>query len=364
MPVSKITIAPGIEQYTLINKNKTLAVMVMTYGATITHILTPDKTGTIRDVVLGFDDFESYKKPVNPYFGALVGRYANRIGQGKFTVDGKEYELAINNGPNALHGGLEGFDKKNWSATVVSDEPSSIRLELVSPDGDQGYPGTLTTQVTYTVTDKDELVLEYHATTDKDTIINLTNHSYFNLAGVELNPKVLDHRVTMTDEVKAVLECDENCLPTGKVLSWSEAPWMSFKNVNAGVAIGARLERLESTRGYDHPYVIHNDYKIDTSSLPLRHAVNVYSPESGIELDFSTTEPAFQFYTGGWISDEGLEAKKDQKKVKLGPSSGFCLEASRNPDSPNKPDWRSAVLLQKDATYAAKSVYAFHARLD
>lgn len=143
-------------------------------------------------------------------------------------MDGKEYQLDINNGPNALHGGLQGFDKKIWTATVVSEEPASVRFELVSPDGDQGYPGTLTTQVTYTVTDKDELVLEYHATTDQDTIVNLTNHSYFNLAGVELNPKILDHRVTMTDEVKAVLECDTNCLPTGKVLSWSEAPWMNF----------------------------------------------------------------------------------------------------------------------------------------
>ncbi|CEG76289.1 Putative Aldose 1-epimerase [Rhizopus microsporus] len=292
MPVTKITIAPDVDQYTLINKSKTLAVMIMTYGATITHILTPDKTGTIRDVVLGFDDFESYKNPLNRYFGALVGRYANRIAQGKFTVDGKEYQLDINNGPNALHGGLQGFDKKIWTATVVSEEPASVRFELVSPDGDQGYPGTLTTQVTYTVTDKDEL------------------------------------------------------------------------GQNAGLPIGARLEHLQNTRGYDHPYVIHNEYRIDTANLPLRHAVNVYSPESGIELDFYTTEPAFQFYTGGWLSDEGLEAKKDQKKTKLGPSSGFCLEASRNPDSPSKPDWRSAVLLQKDATYTAKTVYAFHARLD
>ena len=150
------------------------------------------------------------------------------IREGKFTVDGKEYQLEINNGPNALHGGLDGFDKRIWSATVLSEEPASIRLELVSPDGDQGYPGTLTASITYTVTAKDELILEYHATTDKETIVNLTNHSYFNLAGVQLNPNVLDHRVTMSNEVKAVLECDSNCLPTGKVLSWSEAPWFNF----------------------------------------------------------------------------------------------------------------------------------------
>lgn len=143
-------------------------------------------------------------------------------------MDGKEYDVAINNGPNALHGGLKGFDKRIWTATVVSESPASVRLELVSLDGDQNYPGTLTTQVTYTVNGDDELSLEYHATTDKETIINLTNHCYFNLSGVASNPNVLDHRVTMTDEVKAVLECDGNCLPTGKELSWSEAPWMNF----------------------------------------------------------------------------------------------------------------------------------------
>ncbi|CAO3654738.1 unnamed protein product [Mucor hiemalis] len=363
MSVSKLTIAPGIDQYTLINKNKTLAVMVLTYGATISHILTPDKNGIVRDVALGFDDFESYKNPANPYFGAVVGRFGNRIGKGKFTVEGKEYELLVNNGPNALHGGLEGFDKKIWTATVLSESPASIRLELVSPDGDQGYPGTLTTQITYTVNDNDELVLEYHATTDKDTVVNLTNHSYFNLSGVELNPNILDHRVTMTDEVKAVLECDKDCLPTGKILSWSEAPWMNFSGENAETAIGARLENLQNTRGYDHPYVIHDNYITDTAPLTPRKAATVYSPDTGIELDFYTTEPAFQFYTGGWISDS-LAAKKAQGAVKIGPSSGFCLEASRNPDSPNKPDWRSAVLLQKDGVYSQKTLYAFHARLD
>ncbi|OBZ89595.1 Aldose 1-epimerase [Choanephora cucurbitarum] len=363
MPVSKITLAPGVDQYTLINPNKTLAVMVLTRGAIISHILTPDKTGVVRDVALGFDDYESYTKK-NPYFGAVVGRYANRIREGKFTVDGKEYQLAINNGPNALHGGLDGFDKRIWSATVLSEEPASIRLELVSPDGDQGYPGTLTASITYTVTAKDELILEYHATTDKETVVNLTNHSYFNLAGVQLNPNVLDHRVTMSNEVKAVLECDGNCLPTGKVLSWTDAPWFNFSGENAGTPIGARYEHLQGTHGYDHPYVIHNDYKTDTSELPLRHAVNVYSPESGIELDFFTTEPAFQFYTGGWIAKDTFVAKKDQGGVPLGTASGFCLESSRNPDSPNKPDWRSAVLLQKDGVYAGKTVYTFHARLE
>ncbi|KAI8988426.1 aldose 1-epimerase [Mycotypha africana] len=364
MPVNKIEIAPGIEQYTLINKSKTLAVMVLTYGAIVSHILTPDKTGIIRDVALGFDDYESYKNPANPYFGATVGRYANRIGQGKFTVDGKEYELAINNGPNALHGGLEGFDKRIWKATVVSETPASVRFEIVSPDGDQGYPGTLTASITYTVTDKDELVLEYHATTDQDTVVNLTNHSYFNLSGVELNPTILDHRVTMTDEVKAVLECDENCLPTGKVLSFSEAPWMDFSGDNAGKPIGERLDKVQSTRGYDHPYMIHRDYKTDTADLPLRKAVTVYSPDTGIELEFATTEPTFQFYTGGWIPSDKMTAKKDQGQGKIGPSSGFCLEASRNPDSPNKPDWRSAVLLQKEGVYSGKTVYSFHARVD
>lgn len=245
MTVAKLNLSAesDVDQYTLINDNKTLAVMVLNYGGTISHILTPDKSGKIRDVVLGFDDYESYKSVHNPYFGAVIGRYANRIGGGKFTVDGKEYTLATNNGPNALHGGEKGFDKQLWNAEIISQHPACVRFTLVSHDGDQGYPGTLTTNVTYTVNNDDTLSIDYHATLGRSneeeqeqprsTIVNLTNHTYFNLAGVALNPTILDTQVTMTDHVQGFLELDDTGVPTGKELSWSDASYMNF-TVNHG----------------------------------------------------------------------------------------------------------------------------------
>lgn len=234
MSVTKSTLSPesNVDQYTLTNQNKTLTVKVLNYGATLSHILTPDKTGQIRDVVLGFDDFASYQSPSNRYFGAVVGRFANRIGHGKFELDGKEYTLATNNGPNALHGGLRGFDKQLWDVEVVSQHPASLRLSLESPDGDQGYPGTLINHVTYTVRDDATLTIEYHATLASDqvkpTIVNLTNHTYFNLAGVALDPTVLNTHITMSDNVRGFLELNDTGVPTGKQLSWSDQPCMAF----------------------------------------------------------------------------------------------------------------------------------------
>ncbi|KAF7727685.1 hypothetical protein EC973_007240 [Apophysomyces ossiformis] len=364
MPVTKLNLSEsnGIDQYTLINEHKTLAVMVLNYGATITHILTPDKQGHVRDVVLGFDNYEDYKSTENPYFGAIIGRYANRIGNGQFTVDGQSYQLHINNGPNSLHGGLEGFDKKLWDVSILSENPASIQLQLISPDGDQSYPGTLVTQVTYTVTDKDELEIRYHATTDKDTVLNLTNHTYFNLSGLVLDPHVLSHQVSMSDEVKGFLKLDKDSLPTGEIGTWEEAPWMNFTGADAGRTIGKRLDKLSNTNGYDHPYVIHENYQIDTMEEPLRQAAIVYCPESGIELDFCTTEPCFQFYTGNFIPNNILEGTKAQEKTPIGPHSGFCFESQRPPDAPNKPQWRSSVLLQKSDVYGSKTVFTFRVR--
>ncbi|KAL0073672.1 aldose 1-epimerase [Phycomyces blakesleeanus] len=366
MPVTKLSISPsaGIDQYTLINEKKTLAVMVLNYGGIITHILTPDKNGAIKDVVLGFDNYEAYQNPANPYFGALIGRFANRIGEGKFTVDGENYNLAVNNGPNALHGGIKGFDKCIWDVTVLSESPASIRLDLVSPDGDQNYPGTLTTSVTYTVTDENTLEISYHATTDKDTIVNLTNHTYFNLAGLDLNPTILGHEVTMTNDVKGTLALDENSLPTGKKLDFKDAPWFDFTGSNAGTPIGARINCLPASHGYDHPYIIHEDYKTDTSSLPLRKAATIHAPETGISLDFATTEPGFQFYIGGWITPGALTGTKYQKNAPIGQHAGFCLESQRPPDAVNKPQWRSSVLLQKGDVYASKTLFNFYVRSD
>ncbi|KAJ2963273.1 hypothetical protein NQZ79_g1650 [Umbelopsis isabellina] len=364
MPVTKINLSSsaGVDQYTLINEQKTLAVMVLNYGATITHILTPDKTGHIRDVALGFDDYESYLHGANPYFGAVIGRYANRIGEGKFKVNDKEYSLPINNGPNALHGGLKGFDKKIWDVEVVSESPASIRLTYVSEDGEEGYPGKLTTQVTYTVTNDNELQLEYAATTDQDTVVNLTNHSYFNLAGVELNPKIFDTEITMNG-VKGHLEVDDNSLPTGRLVPFAEAEVMDFSGSNAGQTIGARVKEVQGGT-YDHPYVIHDNFVLDTTTLPLQKDVVVaHAPETGITMSLSTTEPGFQFYTGKFIADNAFTGKKSQNNAAgIGAFSGFCLETARNPNAPNNESWRSSVLLPPGEKYAAKTVYTFGIR--
>ncbi|KAI8063285.1 aldose 1-epimerase [Gongronella butleri] len=366
MPVTQLTLSPAdnVVQYTLINEKKTLAVMVLNYGGILSHILTPDKTGTVRDVVLGYDDFEGYQNPENRFFGALVGRFANRIKDGKFTVDGKEYSLLVNNGPNHLHGGEIGFDKVLWDAEIVSQQPASLRLTYVSPDGDQGYPGTLTTHVTYTVTDDNALEIDYEAYLDKDsttsTVVNLTNHSFFNLAGPDLDPTVHNTHVAMSTDVKGFLELDKFCLPTGEFGTFEQSPWMDF---SAGKTIGQDIEKLPVSRGYDHPYVIHQEFQPDTSTMPLRTVVVATHPTSGIQMSFATTEPAFQFYTGNYISTE-IKAKKAQQHVPLGPHAGFCLESSRFPDAPNHPDWRPAVVVKPGDKYASKTVYAFGVNKD
>ncbi|CAO3622403.1 unnamed protein product [Cunninghamella echinulata] len=362
MAVTKLNLSsdPPIDQYTLVNESKTLAVMILNYGGIITHILTPDKNGHIRDVVLGFDDYESYKSSHNPYFGAIIGRYANRIGKGKFTLDGKEYSLLVNNGPNALHGGEKGFDKQLWDVEVVSEQrPASIRLTYISLDGDQGYPGRLKTQVTYSVHHDDTLTIDYYATTTTSTIANLTNHTYFNLSGVALNPTVLNTNISMSDHIKSFLELDEHNLPTGNEASLKDHPCMDFTGELAGTTIGKRIDELKVTRGYDHPYILHHQLKTNTADLPLQQALVATSPETGIELTFSTTEPCFQFYTGNWIESNHITSKKSQDQVPIGPHAGFCLESSRFPDAPNKPHWRSSVLLQENDVYASKTVFAF-----
>ncbi|CAO3646752.1 unnamed protein product [Cunninghamella blakesleeana] len=374
MTVSKLNLSsePQVDQYTLVNESKTLAVIVLNYGGIISHILTPDKQGQIRDIVLGFDDYESYQSPYNPYFGAVIGRYANRIGNGQFTLNGNDYSLLTNNGPNALHGGEKGFDKNIWDVEILSEQrPASIRLTLISKDGDQGYPGTLKTQVTYSVNNDNTLTIDYYATLLDDdtssttsTIVNLTNHTYFNLSGVALNPTILNTCVSMTDNIKGFLELDENNLPTGKEISLKDQPCMDFTGELAGTTIGKRIDELKTTRGYDHPYILHHQFKPNTSELPLQQAFIASSPETGIELTFATTEPCFQFYTGNWIASDHMTSKKSQDQIPIGQHAGFCLESSRFPDAPNKPHWRSSVLLQKNDVYASKTVFTFKTKKD
>ncbi|RUP43942.1 aldose 1-epimerase [Jimgerdemannia flammicorona] len=364
MPVTKSILHPahGVDRYTLSNSAGTLTVNILNYGGIVQHILVLDRDGVVRDVTLGFDTYQEYTEKTSAYFGGLIGRFANRIAFGKFTLDGTTYNLATNNGPNHLHGGLSGFDKKIWTVTVLSQDPPSIRLTHISPDGDEGYPGTLTTHVTYTVTTAAELSIEYVATTsDKATIVNLTNHAYFNLAGVTKNPRILDHQVEITPAVLGYLELDDGLCPTGTLIPTGTIETMDFSGAHVGRTFGARIAEVQG-KGYDHPYVIRQDAETDTRGQPLVEAVRVRSPETGITLKFATTEPAFQLYTGNFIPEEYTAKKETQDGVAIGPWAGFCLESSRNPDAPNKEAWVGQVVLRVGKTYGSKSVFGFGVR--
>ncbi|KAL1915852.1 uncharacterized protein VTP21DRAFT_6240 [Calcarisporiella thermophila] len=348
MPIEQHIIddSHGITQFTLTSSQ--LTVKIMNYGATITHILVPDRNGTLRDIALGFDTYDEYVKDSH-YFGAVVGRYANRIGKGEFVLDGKHYRVPVNNGPNSLHGGINGFDKKIWNFTIVSQDPPAIRFTYLSSDGEEGYPGMVRAIVTYSITNN-ILTLCYEAALadsnpSSKTVINLTNHTYFNLSGLS-NSSVLDHTVEMNSD--KYLELDQNSLPTGKVLPVDEI--MSFQGNCKGKAIGKHLKMIPGG-GYDHCYVVGEvDMKsVDAvASQPLREAVTVTSPGTGISVTMKTTEPGFQFYTANFVSNVASKASTQAhagKRVALGPHCAFCLEAQRFPDAPNKEAWSGQVVL-------------------
>ncbi|CAG2113331.1 unnamed protein product [Medioppia subpectinata] len=331
----------NINEYTLSNSTGGLEVKIIDYGATITHVFVTDKSGQKRDVVLGWDDLEGYlgNRGRNPFFGAAIGRCGNRISNGKFELNGQSYTLALNNGPNALHGGLKGYDKHRW--TLIGKTNDSISLELVSPDGDEGYPGELRVELTYTVTDANELTLDYTARLaaaehSVDTIVNLTNHSYFNLSGCSADgPEldVLNHTVRMS--VHNYLDINDAFQPTGKILSTkSDTPAMDFTTGNDQEwhTIGERIGQV-LPNGYDHCYVIDTDpkkYNIGGNESVNEAVVEVRSPLTGISLTFSTTEPGFQFYTGNNVT-EAQRTKTTQAvpAIELRKNSGFCLERKK-----------------------------------
>jgi aldose 1-epimerase len=357
----------NITQYTISNSKESLIVKIIDFGATITHILVYDKNGKQRDVVLGFDDFDGYlgKKGTNPYFGAAIGRCANRIASGKFCLNGQSYQLPINNGPNSLHGGIKGFDKQKWDLKGKTD--NSITLQLISKDGDQNFPGTIRVELSYTVTDSNELRLDYLAELLKDqslkTIINLTNHSYFNLNGCtnEEEIQVLNHTVSMTPT--HYLEIDGSLIPTGRMLSTkTDSPLMDFAtNDNNNHTIGERIGSIKPN-GYDNCYVIDSDernYNIKGGDR-LREVAVVKSPITGITLTLSTSEPAFQFYTGNYLTD-ALKTKANQssKPLSLAKHAGFCLEAQRFPNAINNEKWQKQVILSPNQKYTQKTVYKF-----
>jgi len=327
---------------TLSNSNG-IEVDVISYGGIITRMLTPDAAGQLGDIVLGLDTLEDYVKS-SPYFGALIGRYGNRIAGGKFSLDGKTYQLATNDGENHLHGGVQGFDKKNWDmAPFVTDHSAGVALSLTSPDGDQGYPGTLNVKVTYELNNENRLDMRFRATTDKPTVVNLTQHSYFNLAG---HGDILGHRLMLNADTFTPVRA--GLIPTGEFRPVDGTPFDFRKPKPIGQDIGADDEQLQLGQGYDHNFVLDRE---PDDKLVL--AARVTDPESGRVLEVLTTEPGVQFYSGNFL-DGSLHGKGRVFEHR----SGFCLEPQHYPDSPNHPDFPSTTLMPGD-TYHTRIVYRF-----
>jgi aldose 1-epimerase len=334
-----------VTRYTLVNKNG-MVVKCIEYGAIITEIRVPDKNGKFADVALGFDKLEDYLKG-HPYFGTNAGRCANRIANAKFTLDGKEYKLADNNKPHTLHGGKEGFDKKFWKGEpALTATGPSVKFTYTSPDGEERYPGRLSVTVSYTLTDNNEIVIDYRATTDKTTICNLAHHSYFNLAGHNAGD-IKGHEVTIA--AKTYTPGDETLIPTGKIEPVAGTPFDFTK----AKLIGTDLEKAGGKPvGFDLNYVLDKG----TSARP-ELAAKVIEPKSGRTLEVLTTEPGLQFYTGNFL--DGSNKGKGGAEYKQ--YNGFCLEAQKFPDSINKPEWKdkSNVILKPGETYKQTTIYQF-----
>ncbi len=326
--------------YTLINEND-MVVKLTNYGGIVTSILVPDNKHNFDDIVLGFDSLNNYLTG-HPYFGAIVGRYANRIANGKFTLEGKEYTLAANNGKNHLHGGIKGFDKVVWDSKDYVDKDSvSVSLFYLSQDGEEGYPGNLSVKVIYTLTNDNELKIKYEAHTDQPTPVNLTHHSYFNLAGAG-SGDILDHILMIDADMYTPV--DETLIPTGELKKVKNTE-MDFTTPHN---IGSRIKEVEG--GYDHNYVLNNGGK-------MAKVAELYEPHTGRVMEVFTTEPGMQFYSGNFLdgSITGKNRKIYQKHY------GLCLETQHFPDSPNKPGFPS-VILYPENTYGYTTIYKFSTR--
>jgi aldose 1-epimerase len=345
-PFGTLPTGERVHAFTMTNA-RGLEMRVLDYGGIIVSLSTPDRAGKLADIVLGFDDLQGYVKS-SPYFGAITGRYANRIAKGRFTLDGTTYKLAVNNGPNALHGGLKGFDKVVWQVEPSADS-NDVRLVLryTSNDGEEGYPGTLHATVVYTLSDSNRLAIDYEATTDKPTPVNLTNHSYFNLAG-EGSGTVLGHVVTI--DADRYVPVDSTFIPTGDLASVAGTPFDFRKPMAIGARIDQPDQQLTNGKGYDHTFVLNHPQ----GSAGLVHAAHVVDPTSGRTLDVATTEPGVQFYTGNFL-DGKVAGKNGHAYPRRG---GFCLETHHFPDSPNEPQFPSTILRPGD-TYRSRTVFTF-----
>ena len=333
-----------VNLYTLTNTNG-LRAKITNYGAILVSLEVPDRDGNLADITLGFDALDGYLAG-HPHFGATVGRYANRIGKAKFELDGVEYKLAANNGENHLHGGIKGFDKVVWKPEDLwaNDNEALLKMSYISEDDEEGYPGNLACTVTYTLTKDNELKINYEAQTDKTTVVNLTNHSYFNLAG-QGTGDILGHELTLNADKYTPV--DEGLIPTGEIRSVKDSP-MDF---TLPMSIGSRIEQVGD--GYDHNYVLNSGP--DLSGLAL--AARAYEPTSGRVMEIYTTEPGVQLYTGNFL-DGSLTGKAGKVYKK---HYAFCLETQHFPDSPNKPNFPSVVLLPGQK-YTTVTVHKFSTR--
>ncbi|WP_370479211.1 aldose epimerase family protein [Tamlana flava] len=333
-----------VEQYVLKNANG-VEMSVITFGGRITSLKVPNKNGEFENVVLGFDNLDDYLKD-NPFFGALIGRFGNRIAKGKFTLNGEEYTLATNNGENHLHGGVDGYDRVVWTAEPIEDDKNpGLKLTYLSKDGEEGYPGNLNITVVYTLTDDNTLEVDYEATTDKATVINLTQHAYFNLTG-DFSKDILDHEVVINAD--AFLPVDATLIPSGEIRKVEGTPFDFTTAKAVGKEINADNEQLKLGGGYDHCWVLNGD------KGTLRMAASAYDKNSGRLMEIYSTEPGIQFYTGNFL--DGTLPMPNGGTYEH--RTGFCLETQHYPDSPNQNNFPS-VVLNPGETYKTKTTFNF-----
>ena len=340
----KLADGRAVDIYTLTNRNG-VEVRITNYGAAIVSLKAPDRAGKFDDVVLGYDSLDGYLAN-SPYIGVVVGRYGNRIAKGRFSLNGVEYKLAVNNGENHLHGGIIGFDKVLWNASQAkTGNAAALQLTYVSADGEEGYPGRLSVKVVYTLTNLNELKVDYSGTTNKDTVVNLTQHSYFNLSG-QGNGDILGHQLMIN--ANSFTPTDAGSIPTGEIRAVKGTPFDFTTPMRIGERIDNPYEQIVLGKGYDHNFVLNG------KSGTLRRAARASDPGSGRVLEVWTTEPGVQFYTGNFL--DGSKIGKDGKVYNA--RYGFCLETQHFPDSPNHPKFPTTV-LRRGAAYRTTTVFKF-----